>query len=151
MPKDLASGLEGNPNAAASYVSLAQALHRCEGCGKPLCAEYGHALELAPNVAAVHREIADLLWSSQHKAEAINQWWQALAILRQLVDTRVVPESFWSDFAAIAGDCHQRGLIDQLRPQMDAVLRAYIAKNGEIRSVELLRSAFSPPPRRLTA
>ena len=137
----LASGLEGNPNAAASYVSLAQAYTDAKDTEAAL-REYGHALELAPNVAAVHREIADLLWSSQHKAEAIDQWWQALAILRQLVDTRVVPESFWSDFAAIAGDCHQRGLIDQLRPQMDAVLRAYIAKNGEYRSVELLRSAF---------
>ncbi len=104
--------------------------------------EYGHALELAPDTAAIHRDIALLLWSSGRKDEAIDQWQQALGILRQLVDTRVVPESFWIDFAAIAGDCHQRGLIIQLRSQMDAVLRAYIAKNGDYRSVELLHSAF---------
>jgi cellulose synthase operon protein C len=137
----LASGLEGDPTAAASYVSLAEAYTDAKDTDAAL-REYGHALELAPNIAAVRREIAELLWSSQRKAEAIDQWRQALAILRQLVDTRVVPESFWSDFAAIAGDCRQRGLIDQLRPQMDAVLRAYVAKNGDYRSVELLRSAF---------
>jgi tetratricopeptide (TPR) repeat protein len=141
----LASGLEGEPQAASSYLSLAEAYIDAKQTEAAL-REYGHALELAPNSAAIHRDIAGLLWSVGRKDEAISQWRQALAILRQLVDTRVVPESFWSDFAAIADDCRQRALPGQLqtqlRPQMDAVLRAYIAKNGDYRSVELLHSAF---------
>ncbi|HTA78403.1 MAG TPA: hypothetical protein VK720_02605 [Terracidiphilus sp.] len=142
----LASGLEGAPEALSSYVSLAQAYIDAKETQAAL-REYGHALELAPNSAAIHRDTAVLLWSIGHKNEAgeagaIGHWKQALEILRQLVDTRVVPESFWSDFAAIAGDCHQRALIGELRPQMDAVLRAYIAKNGDYRSVELLHSAL---------
>ncbi len=141
----LPSGLEGNPAAPSSYVSQAEAYIDAKDTRAAL-REYNHALELAPNTAAIHRDIALLLWSSGPKDEAIDHWRQSLEILRRLVDTRVVPESFWSDFAAIAADCHQRGLIDQLRPQMNAVLRAYIAKNGDYRSVELLNSAFIASP-----
>jgi cellulose synthase operon protein C len=142
----LASGLEGAPEGSSSYVSLAQAYIDAKETQAAM-REYGHALELAPNSAAIHRDTAVLLWSTGRKDEAgeagaIGHWKQALEVLRQLVDTRVVPESFWSDFAAIAGDCHQRELIGELRPQMDAVLRAYIAKNGDYRSVELLHSAL---------
>jgi len=142
----LAAGLEGAPNAVSSYLSLAQAYTEAKDTPAAL-REYGHALELAPATAAIHRDIGLLLWPAGRKdeadrPEAIGHWKQALEILGQLVDTRVVPESFWSDFAAIAGDCHSRGLIGQLRPQMDTVLRTYIAKNGDYRTAELLRSAL---------
>jgi cellulose synthase operon protein C len=142
----LASGLEGAPNATSSYVSLAEA-YADAGDTPAAIREYGHALELAPATAAIHRDIAILLWpigrkNEAEREEAIGHWKQALEILRQLVDTRVVPESFWSDFAAIAGDFRSRGLTAQLRPQMDAVLKAYIAKNGDYRSAELLHSAL---------
>jgi hypothetical protein len=137
----LASRLEGDSTSAASYVSLAEVYADAKDTASAL-REYGHALEVAPNTAAIHRDIALLLWSNGRKDEALDHWREALSILRQLVDTRVVPESFWSDFAAIAGDVYSRSLIGQMQSQMDAVLRAYIAKNGDYRSAELLRSAF---------
>jgi hypothetical protein len=137
----LASGLEGESSSASSYVSLAEAYADADDIPGAL-REYGHGLELAPATVAIHRDIAVLLWSSDRKEEALDQWKQALDLLRKQVNTRVVPESFWIDFAAIAQDVHQRRMFDQLRPQMDAVLRAYIAKNGDYRTVELLHSAF---------
>jgi len=137
----LPSGLEGDSSSASSYVSLAEAYADAKDVPAAL-REYGHALELAPNTASIHRDMAFLLWSSGRKDEAVDHWKQALEILRKLVDTRVVPESFWIDFAAIAQDVHRRGIFSQLQPQMDALLRAYITKNGDYRSVELLHSAF---------
>ncbi len=141
----LPSGIEADSTSAASYISLAEAYVDAKDIPSAL-REYGHALELAPNTASIHREIALLLWSSGRKDEALDHWRQALAILRALIDTRVVPESFWMDFAAIAEDAHSRTLIGQLQPQIDEVLRTYIAKNGDYRSAALLRSVFLAAP-----
>jgi len=146
-PEDyLPAILEASPTAAASYVNLAETY---ANSGNPAAAvrEYHHALEITPRTAAIHRDIAATLWPldkpATDKPEALDQWKAALSLLRALVDTRVVPESFWIDFASIATDLHARELGSQLRPEMDALLRAYIAKNGNYRSAELLQSALN--------
>jgi tetratricopeptide (TPR) repeat protein len=149
-PEDyLPAALEESPTAAVSYINLAETY---ADSGDPTAAvrEYHHALEITPRAASIHRAIAATLWpldkaAQEHlnKPEALDQWKAALSLLRALVDTRVVPESFWTDFAAIATDLHARDLGGQLQPEMDAVLRAYIAKNGNYRSAELLHSALN--------
>ena len=112
----LAAGLESDFAAEANYVALAEAYRDAKDTSFAL-REYDHALELAPNTAAIYREIALLLWSSGRREEALEHWGDALSILRNLVETRVVPESFWSDFAAIAGDAKADGLTARLRPR----------------------------------
>jgi cellulose synthase operon protein C len=146
-PEDfLPAILEASPTAAVSYVNLAETYANSDN---PAAAvrEYHHALEISPRTAAIHRAIAVTLWPldkpASDKPEALNQWKTALNLLRALVDTRVVPESFWIDFASITADLRARDLGSQLRPEMDALLRAYIAKNGNYRSVELLQSALN--------
>ena len=145
-PEDyLTSGLEGHPTAPNSYTALA---HAYADANRPddAAREYGHALELSPRSPFIHRAIATTYWpiskSPSKRQEALDQWNAALALLRDQVDLRVVPESFWIDFAAIARDAHDRNLGPQFRPAMDVVLRAYVAKNGSYRSSELLRSAY---------
>ena len=145
-PEDyLPASLEASPTAA-SYISLAETY---ANSGNPSAAarEYHHALEITPRSAAIHRAIATTLWPldkpASDKPEALDQWKASLSLLRGLVGTRVVPESFWTNFANIATDLHARDLGTQLRPEMDAVLRAYIAKNGNYRSSELLQSALN--------
>ena len=145
-PEDyLASGLEGQPTATNSYIALAQAYadaNRPDDAAR----EYHHALELSPRSPSIHRAIATTYWPigkpPSQRQEALDQWNEELALLRAQVDLRVVPESFWIDFAAIAQDAHDRNLGPQFRPAMDVVLRAYVAKNGSYRSSELLRSAY---------
>ena len=149
-PEDfLPANLEANSSAAASYIALAEA-YRDADQPEAAVREYHHALELTPRTAAIHRAIAVTLWPADkpaiNQAEATDQWKAALSLLRALVDVRAVPESFWSDFAAIAGDLRARNLGPQFQPQMDAVLRAYITKNGDYRSAELLQSAFTAQP-----
>lgn len=146
---DLPATLEASPAAAASYVDLAR-IYASSGDPAAALREYRHALELTPDSASIRRAIATTLWPldkpASNKSEAIDQWKAALALLRALVDTRVVPESFWIDFMSIASDLHDRNLGTQLRPEMDTLLRAYIAKNGNYRSTELLQSALNSQP-----
>ena len=146
-PEDyLPASLEASPTAAASYINLAETY---ANSGNPAAAvrEYHYALEITPRTAAIHRAIAATLWPldkpATDKPGALDQWQAALRLLRALVNTRVVPESFWIDFASIATDLHARDLGSQLRPEMDALLRAYIAKNGNYRTAELLQSALN--------
>ncbi len=147
-PEDfIAAGLEASPTRLDSYIDLAHAYADAHNTQAAL-EEYRHALELAPNSAGIHRSIAVLLWSINRHPEAIAEWQQSLVQLRKLVDVRAVPESFWADFAAIAGDAQSDGVGAQLRPDMDNVLRSYITKNGNYRSAELLHSAYvalTPP------
>jgi tetratricopeptide (TPR) repeat protein len=145
-PEDfLSSGLEAQPTAPDSYIALGRAY---ADASRPddAAREYHHALELNPRTPAIHRDVAVTYWPiskpSTNREEALDQWNAALSLLRAQVDLRAVPESFWFDFTAIAQDAHDRNLGVQLRPAMDTVLRAYIAKNGNYRSSELLHSAY---------
>jgi hypothetical protein len=53
-----------------------------------------------------------------------------------------VPESFWVDFARSCDRVRALQLIADLKPDLDAVLRAYLRRNGNYRSDALLRGAY---------
>jgi hypothetical protein len=141
-PEDyLAAELEAHPAATANYLALAGAYADANKVDSAL-AEYDHALEITDDRSSIHIAKAELLWSANRHPEAHVEWKTALAGLRRLVDTRAVPESFWIDFASIAADLRERGLGGQYKPELEAVLKPYIVKNGYYRSGELLHSAL---------
>ena len=145
-PEDfLPAAVEASSTNPTNYLTLAQT-YADANHSDDAAREYHHALELSPHTSAIHRDIAITYWPANkpptNKQEALDQWNAALSLLRSQVDLRAVPESFWVDFAAIAQDANDRNLGPQLRPPMDTVLRAYIAKNGNYRSDELLHSAY---------
>jgi hypothetical protein len=137
----LPAELEREPAAESSYTALARTY---AGAGKTDAAltEFSHALEIAPDDASVDDETAVLLWSAGRKDEALAQWRAALATLYRIQDRAAAPETFWTSFAAVLSNLGQRGLIGQLRPEIEAVLRPYIARNGSYRSDELLQAAY---------
>ena len=137
----VAAGLEAHPETEGSYVHLAEAYADAQRTDAAL-AEYDHALEIASDSASIHVAKAELLWQAGRHAPALVEWRTALVELRKQVDTRAVPESFWIDFAHVAEDLRERGLGMQFRPEIEAMLRPYIVKNGFYRSDELLRSAL---------
>ena len=140
-PEDfLAAGLEHNP-ATGNYLDLARAYADANEAAAALT-EYRHALELAPDAAAIHDSMAVLLWKSGRKDEALGQWRDALATLNRIQNRGPAPESFWGDFALIAQHISSNHLSQQLHVDLDTVVRGYIARNGNYRSNELLRSAF---------
>ena len=142
-PEDyLPAILERAPSDPAGFSALAQtylSAHKVDAA----IAEYRHAVELDPSDPAPDISIAEALWSAQRHDQAIAEWTDALTKLRARVDLRRVPESFWTDFAAVADDAHDRDIGAQLKPAMTRVLERYIQKNGPYRSTELLHSAFT--------
>ncbi len=129
----------------ANYKALAQTYAEAGDTASAL-AELDHVLELDPSDAATYDARATLLWNLGRKAEALAAWRKALASLRILEDRAAAPESFWSSFALIARHVHAHNIFAETRPQIDDVLRIYLARNGNYRSNELLHAAFDAAP-----
>ena len=140
-PEDfLASQLELEHGSSTNYFELALAYadaHKYDAA----ITEYRHAEEIDGDDATPNVAIAETLCTEGKQADAVAEWNHALTKLRATVDVQAVPESFWTNFAAIAQDAHDRGLGEKLKPAMDTVLVAYIHKNADYRTMELLQSA----------
>lgn len=141
-PEDyLPAELELSPTNPDSYNVLARTYldaHKIDDA----IAEYQHVIELEPTNPSPDIAIAEALWPEGRHDDAFAEWNQALAKLRAMVDLHSVPENFWTSFAAIANDATRYQIGVQLKPGMDSALQAYIRKNGNYRSTELLHSAY---------
>ena len=141
-PEDfLPAVLEQASSNPGSYQLLAQAYldgHEPEAA----IAEYRHVLELNPQDPSPLLTIARVQFAAGKSDIALATYREALGKLRTMIDMGVVPEEFWQTFAGICADARDGSFAETLRPEMNVVLAAYIRKNGEYRSMELLRSAF---------
>ena len=140
-PEDyLAAGLERNASANG-YVVLAKA-YVDAGRTDAALKEYGHALELTRDAPAIYDAMALLLWNADRKDEAVAPWRDALTSLNRIQDRGPAPENFWSIFATITQHLGKRGLVSRLRPEIEGLVRSYLARNGSYRSDELLRAVY---------
>ena len=140
----IAADLEYAPGAA-NYEALAQTYVEAGNTAAALV-ELDHVLELDAHSADTQDARALILWNAGRKDEALASWRAALGSLRVIEDRSAAPETFWSGFIRIAHRLHDRGLYAQTKPQMDDVLRIYLARNGNYRSNELLHAAFLAAP-----
>jgi hypothetical protein len=138
----VAAGLEDDPANLDSYEALAQT-YADAGEHEKALNEYREALQLSPHSAGIYDAMAEIEWGAGNHDGAIADWKTALGILRNQVDVRAAPESFWTNFTAIAGHLGEKQLASTIKPEMDAVVRSYIAKNGAYESESLLEAAFS--------
>jgi predicted negative regulator of RcsB-dependent stress response len=140
-PEDyLPAELEASPGRAAGYAALGD--HYADnGHDAEALAEYQLALELSNAQPSVHDRIATILWKQGDHAGALAHWKAALDALSS-EQNRHILETFWSDFDDVVQHAGARGLLPQLRPQIDSLLRTYLRRNGSYRSTELLRSVF---------
>jgi tetratricopeptide (TPR) repeat protein len=127
--------------SSENYVNLAQA-YTDAGKVDAAIAEYRHALELQPQAASVHDAIALLLWKAGRHDEAIKEWQAALMSLRKMIDRQAVPEDFFTTTETIARHAKSCGAMARLRTPLGGVLKAYLAKNDNYRSNELLHALF---------
>jgi tetratricopeptide (TPR) repeat protein len=105
-------------------------------------ADYNHSLELKPGRADVHERLALAYFKQGSRPEAIAQWKLVFSTLSKEINGARVPESFWVDFANACEHLRSRKLFGELRPEVDALLRDYLHKNGNYRSNAPLQSAF---------
>ncbi len=151
-PEDfLPAELERAPTSTAGYLHLAQT--RNEAGDLPAAVvEFNHALELAPDSVAIHNALAVMLYpahtspAAAQRDQAISQWRASLAILRGMQQRNSFPEAFYTGLETTLRQLGQRGLAVTLRPEIEAILRAFFARNGNYRSNELLQAAYQSAP-----
>jgi tetratricopeptide (TPR) repeat protein len=137
----LESELEHTPESASAYTQLADYSAQA-GRAEAALSDYRHSLDLKSDQPAVLDSIAALEWKQGHQAEALAAWQLAVKRLAAEMDARHVPETFWGDFALVLGDAAAHGQYAAINPQVDAILRIYLARNGVYRSEPLLEAGY---------
>jgi tetratricopeptide (TPR) repeat protein len=130
--------LEGAPADAQRYSALADS-YADRGFVARALAEYGHALELDPNLGRAHDQSAVLLWNQGQHDRAIAEWRAALAAFAREQALPNAKESFWRNAAAAMRHIGERKLFDELNADVVAFLRAYVRKRQDFRTEEILR------------
>jgi predicted Zn-dependent protease len=142
-PEDfLPAMLEESPGSASSYLTVADYYFDSGDTARAI-ADYKHTLELAPGKADVHDSLAVAYYKQGARAEAITEWKQVFSTLGQQVNSTRVPESFWADFSRTCEHLRSRKLFNDLKPDVDALLRVYLRHNGSYRSNAVLHSAYA--------
>jgi cellulose synthase operon protein C len=130
--------LEGAPADAHRYSALADSYAERGGTARAL-EEYGHAVELDPNLGRAHDRSAVLLWNQGQRDRAIAEWRATLAAFGRVQALPNAKESFWSDAAAAMRHIGERKLFDELNADVVLFLRAYVRKRQDFRTEEILR------------
>jgi cellulose synthase operon protein C len=137
----LPAALEQSPASTAAYKTLADYYFE-NGDIRAAVDNYQFALQLSPTQSDLYDRLALAYYQDGRIADATAQWNLFFAVLLKQVDTVRVPESFWTDFARASDQLRTRHPFLDMQPSIDAVLRAYVHRNGTYRSAELLRSAY---------
>jgi predicted Zn-dependent protease len=133
--------IEQSPASASGYLQLADYYAEI-GNLRAAVADYNHVLELTPSSADVHDRLAVAYFRSGARAEAIAQWKLVFSTLIAQINSSRAPESFWADFARTCDHLRARRLFAELKPEADALLRAYLRHNGNYRSNLPLHAAY---------
>ncbi len=142
-PEDfLPAILEESPASASGYLTLAD-YYSDAGDTKHAIADYNHALELSPNRPEVYDSLALAYHKQGDRAAALAQWKQAFTVLATQVNGARLSESFWADFGRTCDQLAAHHLFGELKPEADAILRAYLSHNGNYRSNALLHSVYA--------
>lgn len=137
----LPAALEQSPASASGYIELGD-YYAESGDTRSAIAEYNHTLELQPGSADIHDRLAVAYFKQGARAQAVAQWKLFFGELLRQANSRRVPESFWTDFARACDHVRTRRVFAELKPEMDALLRAYLHLDGNYRSNAVLQSAF---------
>lgn len=142
-PEDfLPALLEQSPATSSGYLILAD-YYAGAGDTERAITDYNHTLELSPNRPEVYDRLAAAYFKQGDRAAALTEWKQAFAMLSKQLNSGHVPESFWTDFGRTCDQLRTRHLYAELKPDADAILRAYLRQNGNWRSNALLQPAYA--------
>ena len=112
------------------------------GDTKAAIRDYEHTLELAPSRPDVYDDLAVAYFKQGDRTTALAEWKRAFAELSKQLDSPRVPETFWSDFGRTSDQLCSRHLFPELRPDAETILRAYLRRNGNWRSNQLLKPVY---------
>jgi len=142
-PEDfLPAILEQSPATSSGYLTLAD-YYADTGDEPRAILDYNHTLELTPNRPDVYDNLALAYYKQGDHAAALAQWKQAFAVLSGQINAVRVPEAFWADFGRTCDQLAARHVFSDLKPDADAIVRAYLRHNGNYRSNAVLHSAYA--------
>lgn len=125
----LPAGLESAPAASNSYVSLGDTYLELKQVDHAL-STYNDALQLSPLRADIYDRIALAAADSGKTQEALANWRKAFRILAARVEEGPLPADYWQTTTAVIRHATRVRLIEELRPDANALLHAYIRRNG---------------------
>jgi cellulose synthase operon protein C len=134
--------LEQSPATSSGYLALADYYAGVDDTAQAI-ADYNHVLELSPGRPAVLDSLAVAYYKQGDGTAALAAWKQAFDALSKELNSAHVPESFWSDFGRTCDQLRTRHLYAELRPDAEAIIRAYFRRNGNWRSNALLQPAYA--------
>ncbi len=146
----LPAPLESAPAASDSYVAVGDTDRDLKRWSDAI-AEYNQALDLSPKRADIHDRLA-VAYSDQHKrTQALDEWRSAFRLLAQRVEEGKLPPSYWEEAKLTLMDANRYGVIEDLRPDADAMLRAYIKRNGAYNFMPFIEGILADAPNRQAA
>jgi tetratricopeptide (TPR) repeat protein len=137
----LPAELEASPASPARYLNLARTYAEAHNIDAAVI-EYNHALELSPSDPAIEDELATTLYRANRRDDALTHWHQALAILTRMQQHAMYPESWFTSLETVTRHLGEVHLTATYRPELETILGPYLAKNGNYRSNELLKSIY---------
>jgi lipopolysaccharide biosynthesis regulator YciM len=138
----LPARLEAAPANADAYCDLADS-YRGAGQLDAALADYAHVLEISDRRADAHDRRAQILWQQGKQEDAVKEWRAALEASRLQEDARPIPPAFWADLPAILEHIGERKLLPQLRSPADAVVRAYVRRNGAYSAERIIEGVLA--------
>ncbi len=146
----LPAPLESAPVASDSYMAVGDAYRDLKRWPNAI-AEYQKALELSPKRADVHDRLAVTYWDQHQQTKALNEWRTAFHLLAQRVEEGKLPPSYWDEAKLTLTDANQFGVMQDLRPDVEAMLRAYIKRNGAYNFLPFVQGILAHAPNRQSA
>jgi tetratricopeptide (TPR) repeat protein len=137
----LPSELEHTPQSPSAYVQLADYSEQ-KGRADAALSDDELSLELKADQPAVLDRIATIEWKQGRQPDALSAWSEAVKLLAAEIDAKPVPETFWGDFSRVVNNVSAHGQYEAIRGQVDNLLRAYIARNGNYQSQSLIEAAY---------
>ena len=137
--------IEATPGRSDAYFSLAE-YFRESGNSGAAAVDYRNALELSPSRADVHYRLAMLAARDGRAQEATQEWKLALAALTNMMNSRAVPQHFWTDLNETIRHAGEAKIVPSIRAELDTLLKLYVRRNGNYQfdSIEDSLVAASP-------
>jgi hypothetical protein len=137
----LPAELEHSPASSNAYLSLGD-FYLEHGDVRKAIEQYEYTLELTPARAEVHDKLALAYFRDKNRAQAVAQWKLSFAAQLNQVNNVRLTESFWADFGRALDHVRNRGVFQDVKSEVEQLLRAYLRRNGNYRSNALLHSAY---------
>lgn len=107
---------------------------------------YRDALQLSPLRADIYDRIALVAAESGNTDKALAEWRSAFRILAARVEEGPLPADYWQTVTAVIRHATRVRLMEELRPDADALLHAYIRRNGNYNLAPFLEAILKDSP-----